>query len=273
MRWFVKKVFDGGGKPKNQTKSKCSKHNSKTFFQKLERYLTPRCEDELLNSRGSVLIEFAVCMPVLIILLFYINDLMRIKRYYSQTEFVAQQIANMLQNVSQNRSSKRITKNDLGNIHILAWQTVCSGVSQFRINSIFPLHHKPITSIYLVKGESNGTASCVWRIWLSFFEKSSIRWTTATEDNPHSIIRFKKNASPSTIYSELKINPGEQKIIVETLLERENVAAYGSISDSAAMGMHFLSPAKVKDGTWSYFFPSAIIFSTKSGLFDETIPS
>ena len=33
--------------------------------------------------RGSILIEFAVCMPVLIILLFYIHDLVKIKRYYN----------------------------------------------------------------------------------------------------------------------------------------------------------------------------------------------
>ena len=49
-------------------------------------------------------------MPILIILLFYINDLVRIKRYYSQTEFVAQQFANIIQNISQKRGSSDPTK-------------------------------------------------------------------------------------------------------------------------------------------------------------------
>ncbi len=46
-------------------------------------------------NRGAILIEFAICMPILIILLFYISDLVKIKRYYSQTEFVGQQMANI----------------------------------------------------------------------------------------------------------------------------------------------------------------------------------
>ena len=61
-------------------------------------------------ERGSILIEFAICMPILIILLFYINDLVRIKRYYSQTEFVALQMANILQNIAKTR---KITRNDI----------------------------------------------------------------------------------------------------------------------------------------------------------------
>jgi len=60
------------------------------------------------SCRGSILIEFAVCMPIFIILLFYIHDLVKIKRYYSQTEFVAQQMANILQNISQKRADKKI---------------------------------------------------------------------------------------------------------------------------------------------------------------------
>ena len=36
---------------------------------------TSRCQPAGASCRGSILIEFAVCMPILIILLFYINDL------------------------------------------------------------------------------------------------------------------------------------------------------------------------------------------------------
>ena len=55
------------------------------------------------SCRGAILVEFAVCMPILIISLFYINDLMKIKRFYSQTEFVAQQAANILQNLAKKK--------------------------------------------------------------------------------------------------------------------------------------------------------------------------
>jgi len=40
-------------------------------------------------------------MPVLIILLYYINDLAKLKRWRDQTEFVALQMANILQNLAK----------------------------------------------------------------------------------------------------------------------------------------------------------------------------
>ncbi len=114
------------------------------------------------TKRGSILIEFAVCMPVLIVPLYYINDLSKLKRYYDQTEFVAQQTVNMIQNISQKRAKEattaeeretlfKVSKKDLLHIHTLAWQTVYPGLTIFRKNSVYPLNHKPITSTYYVE--------------------------------------------------------------------------------------------------------------------------
>jgi len=52
----------------------------------------------LLSKRfnGAILIEFAFAVPVIVILLYYINDLTRIKQYYRSSEFVAHQIAGMI---------------------------------------------------------------------------------------------------------------------------------------------------------------------------------
>ncbi len=72
-------------------------------------------------SKGAILIEFAFCLPVLIVLVYYIYDLNRYKRYYSQTEFVGQQVASMIQNISQSREDKTITKNDLQHISRMAF--------------------------------------------------------------------------------------------------------------------------------------------------------
>ncbi len=57
-------------------------------------------------------------MPVLIILLFYINDLVKIKRMYSQTEFVGQQMSNILQNISKNQP---VTLTNIKHACALAW--------------------------------------------------------------------------------------------------------------------------------------------------------
>ena len=220
------------------------------------------------------MIEFAVCMPVLIILLFYINDLIRIKRYYSQTEFVGQQTANMIQNISKNRENPRITKTDLLNIHALAWQTVYPGVTIFRKDSVYPLNHKPITSMYYVRGLSNGKASCIWRTWTRLYESpSKYGYNSYTNDNPHSAVRYLTETVPANIYPTLKINPNEVKIIVETLIERDNSGVqYSGVSDRVSTGLYLVNPAKIKDGTWSYMFHSVVIFTPKPGLFTETAP-
>ena len=214
-------------------------------------------------------------MPILIILLFYINDLMRIKRYYSQTEFVAQQTANMIQNISQKRGNLKITKTDLTNIHTLAWQSVYPGVSMFRINSVYPSAHKPITSIYYVKGLDNGKASCIWRTWTRLYESpSKVGYNSYTDDGLSSSVRFLTNTSPSNIYPTLKINPGDVKIIIETLMERDNSGTqYKGISDKAAFGLYLVTPKSIGDNdSWSHMFHSVVIFTPKPGLFDETAP-
>ncbi len=163
MSWFAKMIFDGGG-DKNQNKStdyfqKISK-NLKYFACRLSNFLTSRSEEKL--SKGAVLIEFAVCMPILIILLFYINDLVKIKRYYSQTEFVGQQMANILQNISRNRSSKAITLDDLKRACTLAW-----------LSEPLTGNLEACTNIYYI--QAGGQNSCEYEIWYcGIFQSSDV---------------------------------------------------------------------------------------------------
>ena len=66
-----------------------------------------------------------------------------------------------------------------------------------------------------------------------------------------------QDASPSEIYPTLKINPNEIKIIFES-------------------NVHYsqLSPPETRGGTGNdgIYFHSAVIFTPKPGLFDETPP-
>ena len=225
-------------------------------------------------------------MPVLIILLYYINDLSKLKRYYDQTEFVAQQTVNMIQNISQRRSAEaatseekeellKISKKDLLRIHALAWQTVYPGLTIFRKNSVYPLNHKPITSIYYVEGVDDGKASCIWRTWTRLYESlSKFGYNVYTEDSSHSAIRFLTETAPENIYPTLKLKKGYKKIIIETLIERNSSGGqYSGISDKAAMGLYLASPpARNKVDSWSHMFHSVVIFTPKEGLFSRTAP-
>jgi len=229
-----------------------------------------------LNSKGAILIEFAICMPILIILLFYIHDLMRIKRYYSQTEFVGQQTANMIQNISQNRTDKKITKKDLWHIHRLSWLNLYPGDTMFlNKNSKFSMDHRPITAIFYVKNVGDGKASCVWYVWLRGNTIDTAEYTTNNLTTMKlSTVNYLTNVSPEKIYPTLKMDSDKPKIIIETIMERGNVGGHfqENSSEKAAMGL-FLANPPMFQSSWSQMFHSVVTFTPKDGLFNETAPS
>ncbi len=277
-----------GGDQKNRCKSynytlkfaknfKSLSENLKNLYEKAERFLTPRCEKEL--SRGAVLIEFAICIPILIILLFYIHDLVKIKRYYSQTEFVAQQAVNMIQNISQNRTNKEITIKDLKYVCSLAWLTLYPAQTMY-VNSqggrIHDLSHEPWLHVFYVKGLPDGKASIIWGC-LIFGNKNAPNWGYWYHDNSciYTNLQWKTNAAPESIYPSLKIQDGEVKIIIDTHLYC-NSSIYNKnaniTSKRQAFGCHLVFP-KHSSSHSEMFFNSVVVFTPKPGLFSETAPS
>lgn len=229
--------------------------------------------------RGAVLVEFAVWMPLLIILLFYIYDLMKMKRYYSQTEFVGQQIANMIQNISQRRSEQLLTKKDFQNITAVAWLTMFPGKSLYKKEM---LGYVPGIFIYYVKGVENGKAKYCWRVWSSYENTTSpssedSHWDFGTTETYHfSTLKWNnESVSPSSIYPSLKISSGESKIIVEAALltnpDWKNQS--GQSSTKQKYGFHLATPRINGAGGVNDFhlcFNSVTILTPKNGLFSET---
>ncbi len=229
-----------------------------------------------LNQKGAILIEFAFCLPVLMVLIYYIYDLARLKRYYSQTEFVAMQIAQQLQNILSTRESKTITASDIRNINALAWLSVFPGTSMYYQGSGFPLGYTWYTHIYYVKGLADGKASCMTRCYVtgtysSSRNPSSVSVSILTNTNPGSLISNKQNVHPSAIYPSLTINEGEVKVIVEATLcsiNSSNVFKTSngtSLTAKKAFGFYLLNPSS-KNGTVSHFFNSVVIFTPKPEL-------
>lgn len=126
-------------------------------------FFIPRRKEEL--SKRTVLIEFAICMSVLVILLFYINDLVKFKRYYAQTEFVGQQMANILQNIAKKRAAEGgyLKKNDICHAASLAFLTIYPGTTQYSPASAWKheLRHVPGIFLYYVQGSTQGKAKCI----------------------------------------------------------------------------------------------------------------
>jgi len=316
MRWFAKMIFDrGGGKYlKNCKKSIACLYKflniTKNFIKKIIEELKRKpsdwsiqniagtgsvCKPSNLSTlippagascRGAILIEFAVCMPILIILLFYIYDLMKLKRWYSQTEFAAQQFVNIIQNISQKRENKRITYNDLRYACYLSYLSAYPGTTMLNNGKGYGFAHRQELIMTYVVGNSDGTVSCKWTLHLPTggatspktyaIEKSTKESTTA------SLINFKSNAVPSEIYPTLKINSSEEeKIIIEsTIMFRPSFARYDGYkpeSSKKAFGYFLLNPKpKTKASTsaaqeWHYH--SVVIFKPKKNLFSPDPPT
>ena len=286
-----KRYLTGGGKrPKNHLKSIYYLSNIfkelKYFTSYIATFLTPQREEKLLNSKGIVLIEFAVCMPVLIILIFYISDLMKIKRYYSQTEFVAQEMANIIQNISQKRDNKKIKLEDLKNAIALAYQTIYPGTTMFWQGSGLYFVHYPHPIICYVKGNSDGSATTVWSkvLWSGESESVSpttIKSQTLTKTHDISSINMGTNLQPSQIHPNLKIKSGEIKIIVEAPIflnttYSKDINGKSGYTSREAFGCRLVSPKRRLNSTDERrggYFNSVVIFTPKPGLFDETPPS
>ncbi len=223
-------------------------------------------------------------MPILIILLFYINDLVKIKRYYSQTEFVAQQIANILQNISQKRTDKKIKIPDIKYALSSAFLSIYPGTSMFAKGKLSFSHEfmipMPYVTIHYIKGLAGGKASCKWGY--SFFCKTAqtpSNWNNngaKYSDIGVSNVRWNASANPYTIYPKLKINEGEEKIIIESCFfwntSHADIDGNRVNTSREAFKLHFVSPYSPVPDSQMYFI-SDVIFTPKPGLFTETAPS
>jgi hypothetical protein len=168
MNWLAKVILDEEGKQNGSARGNSWKNTLTMVCREIKKQKIPEFRKLIEKislhaaTNGSILIEFAVCMPVLIILLYYVNDLTKIKRYYEQTEFVAQQMVNILQNISQN---KEITEKKVSDAFFLAHLSMYPGKTMFYNGTgrrAHDLSFAPYLNIHYVKGLAGGKASYMW---------------------------------------------------------------------------------------------------------------
>ena len=233
--------------------------------------LRPRVE----ACKGSILVEFAICMPILIILLFYINDLVKMKRMYSQMEFVGQQMANILQNLSKKRAAEGETLKyeDLCHAASLAYLTIYPGTTMYSTTNSQRRHefiHCPFFMVYYVQGTTDGKAKCLWDLHITTDTCTNPPWrvfANYARPTTHSTVTYSANEVPaSSIYPTLKIEGDKPKIIVEpTLFWGKNfMDKNGNKVSSAiqAFGYRFTKPKNFND----LYFNQVVIFTPNAGF-------
>lgn len=269
MNWFAKVIFDGRGRSKKHSESKSYLFEFLNYVKLLK-----TCKILKKSSSGSILIEFAVCMPVLIILLYYINDLSKLKRYYDQTEFVAQQMVNILQNITKTR---KITRNDIRYAASLAYLTVYPGTTMFTVKSGSQWHtfnHQPRVFIDYVKGGADGKASTKWKYWIRTKTNTNNWAGDFLSVTDSSTVNFATDVTPSSIYPTLKVEEGKSKVLIDVQirwnpLDQRDVNGKTAGSAREVFGLRLVNPKEYSLGT---YFPSVVIF-TPNGGFSEKRPS
>ena len=226
-------------------------------------------------------------MPSLIITIYYINDLATLQRWHSQTQFVAYQMAQMIQSISQNRASKAITANDLRNIVAAAYLSIYPGTTMFSTSEV-PwksfFGHNAMGFIWYVKGNDNGTASVIWGRRFHTADQA-VNPSTISIDTSLSRCNVKnlQNAAPSEIYPSLTMKPGDKKIIIECAIHYSQYYSYyftdgrptADVSPAKAFGLYLLPltlrPTRTGDNDALYFHQT-VIFSPNPYLFTDTAP-
>lgn len=267
MNWFAKMIFD----------------LKKSF---LKKYAKSRgCLSKVLNLvklikklslhsaiSGSILIEFAVCMPVLLILLYYVHDLSKLKRYYDQTEFVAQQMVNIIQNIAKKKENgEAVTIKNIGHAAKMAYLSIYPGNTMYA--KYRNVCHMPRVYVHYVEKDGDNNASCRWGLWMHTKTSAIGRWNngTFTSGDSQSTVTMGKNVNPSSIYPTLKIDE-KPKVIVEAQLawRPDYVNADGKTANSAreAFGCFAATP---KLYTSTTYFPSVVTFTPCGGFSENKI--
>lgn len=271
----------GGSDLKKHTKSR----HYLSKFVKITKFVFKKLAKLRLANTGSILIEFAVCMPVLIILLYYINDLTKLKRWQDQTEFVAQQMANILQNIAQKGAAegRTISYPDLQYAASLAYLSIFPGKTNFHDKRANEFGYSALGHIFCIQGNEDSTASVLWAKRFSF-AGAATKPSSVVIDRSYlnrSNIKVLSNVAPSEIYPTLKISPGEIKLILECGIFYQKgwsqfIDGRSSLSPSEVFGLKLykLSPPTPRAGGSNYMhFLQTAIFRGIPKEFFITEPS
>jgi hypothetical protein len=258
--------------------------NERSFCNALPFSFDRKNRSDRQNSRGSVLIEFAICVPVLIMCLVAMHDIPKYYQMQAKMKFVAHEVINMLQNVSRGQP---ITVAHLKHIYSAAFLSLYPSNGLFHSQKYcHPLGHFPELMIYCVRGNADGTASLLWPFRISSWNHDTVMNTPSSLHSSSSIngratISNGQNVVPSKIYPTLSIKPGQIKIIVEVILIYSSNYKFGDgswckVAPNRAFGFWMLPISGRKTNAINAdtaYFNTVVIFTPKPGLFSETKPS
>jgi hypothetical protein len=255
----------------------------RSFYSAAPSSLDRKNRSDRQNSRGSVLIEFAICVPVLIMCLVAMHDIPKYYQIQAKLTFAAHCCVNMLQDVSVNRANKKITKSDVQRI-AHAWTLIpWSNPNIVYQNSAgkLPLNFFANIFLFYVVGTGDNKCKVMWSLYSSTNTKTipTLNWNSNTSGaltaGWASSLRLKgnlqTNINSTKLLPNFHIKNEEKKVIVEIVLYSYNPPSHFR----RGFGFWMLSPKPSVTPPSSKergFFTTFVIFTPKPGLFTETPP-
>jgi hypothetical protein len=232
---------------------------------------------------GAIFIEFAVVIPILIAVVYYLHDLSKEKHIRNKVEFCVHCAVNMFQNISAKRENKKITSNDIRRIAHTVSLPYFRGIEMLPIGDCYPRGMIFVMVILYVKGFGNNTAKVVWTEQGSLYEYTDsidkIQCWPNHYDSPcisNTYYTIGRIVNCNSIHPELKINKDEEKVIIylsfwTSFGLKYYDRVYVSTANAKRLFGFYVLPIKLKSGS-NGLFTASVIFTPKSGLFDENVP-
>lgn len=185
------------------------------------------------DSKGAVLIEFAFCCPVLIILLFFVLDIPSAYRVVTKMQKMSELTANMIRNVP-NKSNTLISLEDLKNISKVAGVTLTGKLG----SSSKPCKNYPFylsTYVFCIVGNSGGGYDKKWNVHIKNKLYDGTISVNTNDTTTYSKFQTAINFNTIEGLENFNIQEGEVKLIIETVAwydESENASIEGVSSGS-----------------------------------------
>ncbi|MDR0555457.1 MAG: hypothetical protein LBG20_00370 [Holosporaceae bacterium] len=230
---------------------------------------------KFLSSKGAILIEFAVSIPVLLALLYYMHDLPKLARIKERMEFCAYCAVNMIQNVSH---GAEITSRNIAHIWGAAFLPFFGGgVLQYQSETssyVYPLGLVCDCCLIYLKGRGNGKVTVLWSLWNYWFQVPNLMSINS------GIVRGPFPAVGSTVDAtvvdkNLSIREGEYRAIVFLSITNSSSVLLPNGTRATNIPSRQLFGFWIYNPTYKYsnaYFYAYVIFTPKPGLFSETPP-
>ena len=208
------------------------------------------------HNKGGILIEFAFSIPILISLLFFINDHYRFHELKDKVKSSAYLAASMIQQINNNKSDKQLTKSDMGRIAFASCLNLFHNLTMFRP---YPLGIFFLARFYYVR-RIDGNNYQYQHCYVTTGRGGSVTMDAMNSWFDATVIKNQNEIK--SIHPNLICNrDGDERLLIKCWYDNpsQNIYPY----NKSKLGLFLLNAKFGENGNFSH----TLVISPKPGLF------